>query len=158
MNWADWLNDTCILRMMDICWNYKSLLFCTGIVWYRLSANVVVRCFKLRKLKNYKLGIKFIFCFHWSYKKYNTILGYAVKYSWPISLQEFFTFDFFDLLILIPGVQWYIVVVFFHTSVTWRCWKPIFSRYLIRCNKNNEFFNFVNCICVVKTFWLKVLE
>ena len=33
-------------------------------------------------------GIKLIFCFHWSYKKYHTILGYAAKYSWPIGLQD----------------------------------------------------------------------
>ena len=38
-------------------------------------------------LKNLKIisGIKLIFCFHWSYKKY-AILSYAGKYSWPIWL------------------------------------------------------------------------
>ena len=42
-------------------------------------------------LKNLKTisGIKLIFCFHWSYKKY-AILGYAEKYSWPVSLQIFY--------------------------------------------------------------------
>ena len=38
----------------------------------------------LKKLKTI-WGINLIVCFHWSYKKYNAILGYAVKYSWHIS-------------------------------------------------------------------------
>ena len=63
-------------------------------------------------LKNIKAiwGIKLIFCLHWSYKKYHTILGYAGLYSWPISFAGFFTFDLFDLLILIPGFHCYIVL------------------------------------------------
>ena len=47
-----WLNDICILRVMDIHWSYQNLLFWAGIVWHRLSANQIVRCFKLKKLKN----------------------------------------------------------------------------------------------------------
>ena len=38
-------------------------------------------------------------------------MGYAGKYSWPISLQDFFTFDLFDLLIVVPGVHCCIVLV-----------------------------------------------
>ena len=53
MNWADWLNDICILRVMGIHWSYQNLLFWAGIVWYRLSANQIIRCFKLKKLKSY---------------------------------------------------------------------------------------------------------
>ena len=50
MNWADWLNDICILRVMDIHWSYQNLLFWASIVWHRLSANQIVRYFKLKKL------------------------------------------------------------------------------------------------------------
>ena len=38
------------------------------------------------------------------------ILCYASKYSWPINLQDFCTFDLFDLLILKLGVHCYIVL------------------------------------------------
>ena len=109
MNWADWLNDICIPRVMDIHWSYQNLLFWAGIVWHRLSANQIVRCFKLKKLKNY--------------------MRYQVEFLLPLKLQKiyyfglcrkillanhfagFFTFDLFDLLILIPGVHCYIVLV-----------------------------------------------
>ena len=104
-----------------------------------LSANQIVRCFKLKKLKNYMRYKNYmsiwvfeymsiwvyeythivknymsIFGFHWNYKKYHAILGYAAKYSWPINLQDFFTSGLFDLLILIPGVHCYIVLVSWH--------------------------------------------
>ena len=86
MNWADWLN-ICILRVMDIHWSYQSLLFWAGIVWHRLSANQIVRCFKLKKLKNY-MRYQVDFLLPLKLQKY-AILGYAAKYSWPISLQDF---------------------------------------------------------------------
>ena len=44
------------------------------------------------------------FCFHWRYKKYHVILGYNAKY-----FVDFFTFDLFDLIILILGAHRYIV-------------------------------------------------
>ena len=53
MNWADWLNGICILRVMNIHWSYQNLLFWAGIVWHRFLANQIVRYFKLKKLKNY---------------------------------------------------------------------------------------------------------
>ena len=87
MNWADWLNDICILRVMDIHWNYQNLLFWAGIVWHRLSANQIVRCFKLKKLKNY-MRYQVDFLLPLKLQKY-AILGYATKYSWPIILQDF---------------------------------------------------------------------
>ena len=52
MNWADWLNDICILGVMDIHCSYQNLLCWAGIVWHRLSANQIGRYFKLKKLKN----------------------------------------------------------------------------------------------------------
>ena len=39
----------CIL--LDIHWSYKNMLFWVGIVRHSLSANQIVRCFKLKKLK-----------------------------------------------------------------------------------------------------------
>ena len=39
----------CIL--LDIHWSYKNMLFWAGIVRHSLSANQIVRCFKLKKLK-----------------------------------------------------------------------------------------------------------
>ena len=41
----------CIL--LDIHWSYKNMLFWTGIVRYSLSANQIVRCFRLKKPKKY---------------------------------------------------------------------------------------------------------
>ena len=41
----------CIL--LDTHWSYKNMLFWVGNVRHRLSANQIVRCFKLKKLKNY---------------------------------------------------------------------------------------------------------
>ena len=108
MNWADQLNDICILRVMDIHWSYQHLLFWAVIVWHRLSANQIVRCFKLKKLKNY-MRYQVYFYFHWSYKKYRTILGCARKYSWPINLQDFWLLT--CLIVIIPGVHCYIVLV-----------------------------------------------
>ena len=49
MNWAYWLKDICILRVIDIHWSYQNLLFWAGIVWDRLSANVL----NLKKVENY---------------------------------------------------------------------------------------------------------
>ena len=41
----------CIL--LDIHWNYKNILFPAGIVRRRLSANQIVRYFKIKKPENY---------------------------------------------------------------------------------------------------------
>ena len=60
-----------------------------GIVRHRLSANQIVKCFKLKKLKAI-WGIKLIVCLHWRYKKYHAILGYAVKYPWHICCRIFY--------------------------------------------------------------------
>ena len=41
-----------ISRLLDIHWSYKNMLFRAGIVRRSLSANQIVRCFKLKKLEN----------------------------------------------------------------------------------------------------------
>ena len=108
MNWADWLNDIGILRVMDIHWSYQNLLFWAGIVWHRLSANRIVRCFKLEKLKNY-MRYQFDFLLLLKLQK----ISYYFALCWKILLASqgarFFTFHIFDLLILMPGVHCYIV-------------------------------------------------
>ena len=40
-----------ICIMLDTHWSYKNMLVWFGIVRHRLSANQIVRCFKVRKLK-----------------------------------------------------------------------------------------------------------
>ena len=62
----------------------------TNICYFGLPLSGVgyqpTRLSDVLNLKNLKTmwGIKLIFCFHWSYKKYHAILGYTAKYSWPI--------------------------------------------------------------------------
>ena len=87
MNWSNWLNDICILRVMYIQWSTKICYF--GLVLSGIGSQQT-RLSDVLNLKNLKTmwGIKLIFCLHWSYKKY-TILGYGRKHSWPISLQDF---------------------------------------------------------------------
>ena len=120
MNWADWLNDICILRVMDIHWSYQNLLFWTGIVWHRLSANQIVRCFKLRKLKNY-MGYQVDFLLPLKLQKISYYFGLCRKILLANQFAGFFTFDLFDLLILIPGVHCYIVLVSKRSTITICC-------------------------------------
>ena len=110
MNWADWLSDTCILRVMDIHWSYQNLLFWAGIVWHRLSANQNVRCFKLKKTwKLYEVS-RWFFASIEAAK--NIILFWVMPESTlGQSVCRIFSFDLFDLLILIPEVYCYIVLV-----------------------------------------------
>ena len=110
MNWPDWFNDICILGVMDIHWSYQNLLFWAGTVWHRLSANQIVRCFKLKKLKNY---IRYQVDFWLSLKlhKISYYFGLCREILVANQFVGFFSFDLFDVLILIPGVHCYIVLV-----------------------------------------------
>ena len=110
MNWADWLNDICILRVMDIHWSYQNLLFWAGIVWHRISANQIGKSdvSNLKKLKNYLRYQTDLLLPLKLQKMY--YFGLYPKCSWPIDLQNF-TFDLSELLILIPGVHYYVVFV-----------------------------------------------
>ena len=38
--------------LLDIHWSYKNMLFWAGIIRHSLSANQIVRCFKLKKLES----------------------------------------------------------------------------------------------------------
>ena len=102
--------------MIFVYWEWWISIEATKICYFGLALSGIgsqpTRLSDVLNLKNLKTiwGIKLIFCFHWSYKKDQTIFGYAGKYSWPISLQ-IFTFDLFGLLILIPGIYCYIALV-----------------------------------------------
>ena len=103
--------------VMDIHWSYQNLLFRAGIVWYRLSANQIFRCFKLRKLKNYmRYQVDFLLPLKLQ-KIY--FFGLCQKILWANQFPGFFTFDLFDLLILIPGGHCYIVLVLFVKALCW---------------------------------------
>ena len=112
MNWVDWLNDFCVLRVMDIHWSYQHLLFWAGIVWHRLSDNQIVRYFQLKKLKNY-MRHQVAFLLPLKLQKI-CYFGLCHKILLANGFAGFFTLDLldlFDLLILIPGVHCYIVFV-----------------------------------------------
>ena len=110
MNWVDWLNDICILRVMDIHWSYQNLLFWASIVWHILSANQIVRCFKLEKLENY-MRYQIDFLLPLKLQKISYYSGLCRKILLANQFSGFSTFDLFDLLILIPGVHCYTVLV-----------------------------------------------
>ena len=110
MNWADWLNDICLLRVIDIHWSYQNLLFWAGIVWHRLSANQIVRCFKLKKRKNF-MRYPVDFLPPLKLQKMSCSFGLCWKVLLANQFVGFFMFDLFDLLVLIPGVPCYISLV-----------------------------------------------
>ena len=114
MYWADWLNDICILIVMDIHWSRQNLVFWVGIVWHRLSVNQIVRCFKLKKPKNYmRYEVDFLLPLKLQKICY---FGLCWKILLAIQFTGFFTFDLFDLLIVIPGVHYYILLVYFSAN------------------------------------------
>ena len=123
MNWGDWLNDIFILRVMDIHWSYQYLLFWAGIVWHRLSANQIVRCFKLEKLKNY-MRYQVDVLLPLKLQKISYYLGLWQKILLANQFAGFFTFNLFGLLISIPGIHCYIVLVDYckrlHSIAGWR--------------------------------------
>ena len=93
------------------------------IVWHRLSANQIVRCFKLKKLKNY-MRYQVDFLLPLKLQKISYYFGLCRKILLANQFVGFFTFDLFDLLILIPGVHCYIVLVHF---VAIKCSVSFFS-------------------------------
>ena len=87
----------------------RNLVFWIGIVWHRLSANEIVRCFKFKKL-NY-MRYQFDFLLPLRLPKMSYYFGLCRKILLTNQFSGFSTFDLFDLLILIPGVHCYIVLV-----------------------------------------------
>ena len=124
MNWSDWLNHICVLRVMYIHWSYQNLLFLADIVWYRLSANQIVRCFKLKKLINcVRYQVDFLLSL--KLQKISYYFGLCWKIFLVNQVAGFFTFDLFDLLMWIPGVHCYIVLVFIYLF-SWKTKKLMY--------------------------------
>ena len=88
----------------------KICYFWAGIVWHRLSANQIVRCFKFEKLKNH-MSYQVDFLLPLKLKKKSYYFGLCWKILLGNHCAGYFTFDLFDLLIFIPGVHCYIVLV-----------------------------------------------
>ena len=103
--------------MIFVYWEWWISIEATKICYFGLALSGIgsqpTRLSDVLNLRNLKTiwGIKLIFCFHWSYKKYHTIFGLCWKILLVNQLTGFSTFDLFDLLILIPGVHCYIVLV-----------------------------------------------
>ena len=87
------------------------MLFWAGIARHSLSANQIVRCFKLKKLeKDMRYQIEFLLPL-----KLEDICYFKL---WPQNIHgqsvcRIFNFEFFDLLNLIPGVHYCLVLVDF---------------------------------------------
>ena len=84
-----------------------NLLFWAGIVLHKLSANQIVRCFKLKKYMRYKVDFLLPLKLQ---KIYYFVLWWKILLANQFA--EFFIFDLFEFLILIPWVHSYIVIVF----------------------------------------------
>ena len=106
----------CIL--LDIHWSYKNMLFWVGIVRHSLSANQIVRCFKLKNLKN-NLRYQVDFLLPLKLEKILCYFGLWPQNTLSESVCGIFTFDLFDLLNLIPGVHCYIALVFIVVVCWW---------------------------------------
>ena len=106
----------CIL--LDIHWSYKNMLFWAGIVRHSLSANQIVRCFKLKNLKN-NLRYQVDFLLPLKLEKILCYFGLWPQNTLSESVCGIFTFDLFDLLNLIPGVHCYIALVFIVVVCWW---------------------------------------
>ena len=78
------------------------MLFWVDIVRHRLSANQIVRRFKLKKLQNY-MRYQVDFLLPWKLQKVSCYFG--------LRPQNTLTLDLFDLLIFIPKVYYYVVLV-----------------------------------------------
>ena len=53
VEWFCWFYTWSYLHLEAFHWSYKNMLFQAGIVMHRLSANYIVRCFKLKNLESY---------------------------------------------------------------------------------------------------------
>ena len=79
---------------------------CQKWVWPLCSQDSKIGCISRKNVSSW------FFRFYWSCKKY-TFLGLCQKTLLANQFAWFFTFDLFDLLILILGVHCYIVLVLF---------------------------------------------
>ena len=102
----------------------------------RLSANQIVRCFKLKNYMRYQVD----FLLPLKLQKISYYFGLCWKIILLNQFAEFFTFDFFDLLILIPDNKESVQTFFtdIHCMCNSSSTTVIFSKYfqMILCNKN----------------------
>ena len=105
-----------VCLLLDIHCSYKICYFGQALSGI---ASQPIRLSDVLNLKNSRTiwGIKLIFCFHWSYKKYHAIFGYDPKILLANQFAGFFTFNLFNLLNLIPGIQYYIVLAYFMRGI-----------------------------------------
>ena len=108
-NFVDFL-EAVICILLDIHWSYQNLLFWAGIVRHRVSANQIVRCFKLKKLENY-MRYQVDFLLPLKLQKVSCYFGLCHKIILGNLFAGFFTFDLFNLSILMLGVHYYIVFI-----------------------------------------------
>ena len=78
-----------------------------GVVWHRLSANQIVRCFKLKNYMRYRVDFLLPLKLQKMY-----YFGLCLKILLANQFTGFFIFDLFDMLILILGVHCYIVLIY----------------------------------------------
>ena len=94
VEWFCQFFDTVIWILFAGHGSYKNMLFWVGIVWHRLLAFILSDVLNLKKLKKiYEVS-------SWFFGSIEAIMlfwGMTPKCSWQISLQDFFTFDFFWL-------------------------------------------------------------
>ena len=85
----------------------------TKICYFGLSGNQIIRCFKLKKLENLRYQVDCLLPL--KLQKISCYFGISHQMLLVNPFAGFFTFDLFDLLILILGIYCYIVL-FFSTS------------------------------------------
>ena len=82
--------------LLDIHWSYKNMSFWVGIVRNGLSANLIAKCFELKK---YQVDFLYVVSrLPLKLQKYYSWVGYDTKIILASANQfaVFFTFDLFD--------------------------------------------------------------
>ena len=121
---VEWFSWFFCMQLFSSCWIF---IEATKLCYFGMALSCIgsqpVILSDILNLKNSETMwvIKLIFCFHWSYKKHYAILGYdpkKLKKLLVIFFAGFFTFDLFDLLIVISGVHCYILLYVFYSLLT----------------------------------------
>ena len=113
VEWFCWFFACSSFILLDIHWSYKNMLLWVGIARSRLSTNQILRCFKQEKLENHmRCHVDFLLLLE--LQKNHAFWGYDPQNLLADLFTGFFTFELFDLLILIPGIHCCIVLVFFY--------------------------------------------
>ena len=124
MERVEWFSWFFCMQLFSSCWIF---IEATKLCYFGMALSCIgsqpVILSDILNLKNSETMwvIKLIFCFHWSYKKHYAILGYdpkKLKKLLVIFFAGFFTFDLFDLLIVISGVHCYILLYVFYSLLT----------------------------------------